>query len=169
MLLLLCVWVCVWVSRSLCRDCWFSWSLPNAWQPTDILCHWAPVRNHDSISPGNQGRAREWKNTHQGQAEWRAAEQRLASLGGFEGSGAAASSYIHLVPRPPWRVQYVWTWETLWGKLALSALHRNIMVYKSQTHAVTIYLIKIKSKTGIWLFDIYFITQVLRHRSVISV
>lgn len=33
--------VCVWVSCSLCRHCWFSWSLLNAWQPTDILCHWA--------------------------------------------------------------------------------------------------------------------------------
>lgn len=64
------VCVYVWLSRFLCIDCWFSWSLLKAWQPTDILCHWAPVHNHDSISPGNQGRAREWKkNTHQGRAE----------------------------------------------------------------------------------------------------
>lgn len=85
-----CAYVSVWVSRFLRIDCWFSWSLLNAWQPTDILCHWALVCNHDSISPGNQGRAREWKNTHQGQAEWRAAEQRLAGLGG---SRAPAMSF----------------------------------------------------------------------------
>lgn len=115
---ILCMCFCLSEPFSARIDCWFSWSLLNAWQPTDMLCHWALVCNHDSISPGNQGRAREWKNTHQGRAERRAGEQRLARPRGGGGLGPRrwASSYIHLVPRPPWKVQYVWTWETLRGE-----------------------------------------------------
>lgn len=33
---------------SVCVCCWFSWSLPNAWQPTDMPRHWALVCDHDS-------------------------------------------------------------------------------------------------------------------------
>lgn len=77
---------CAYVCRSeLCSvhiDCWFSWSLLSAWQPTDMLCHWALVCNNDSISPGNQGRAGEWKiHIRAEQSESSRAEVSQASRG----------------------------------------------------------------------------------------
>lgn len=53
------------------------------------------------MSLRNQGRANERKGTDQGQVAWREAEQRLASLGGFEGSGARLRVTYILFPDLP--------------------------------------------------------------------
>lgn len=71
-----------------CKDCWFSWSLLNTWQPSDILRHWVPVCNHDSISPGNQGRAGEWKKHTLGQSRVKSSGAEVSRPWGFVGSRA---------------------------------------------------------------------------------
>lgn len=74
--------------------------------------------------------------THSHTRAERRTEQRLAGLGGPEGLRGLrrwASGFIRLVPRPPWRVQYLWTLKPLWGEV--TSTRANFLFIGAQANA----------------------------------